>query len=314
MHLQILWLIQASVKWGLTQGALPQSIRAYALCIECDLTRTLLQLAAVACAATSAFAAEGARVEGKNIRIEFDSAMHSRVVALFAGRERVIGDFSPSEFIRVSGKDISDFAFQGQRSEPVRDALGRGTRTILTGTGASLKKVVTVTVYDDFPRTAIFNVAYTNTGKSDLDVNGWTNQHYSIGAPASAAQPAFWSYQSGSYEKRPDWVLPLKPGFKQENFLGMNAPDYGGRHSGSRCLAPGRGPRRRSFGDGAEAGFTAGDPEERDRATVAVAFLQNQVLKPGATINTFRTFAAVHEGDYFQTLARLPRKDGGARS
>ena len=23
-------------------------------------------------------------------------------------------------------------------------------------------------------------------------------------------------------------MLPLKPGFKQENFLGMNAPDYGG--------------------------------------------------------------------------------------
>lgn len=302
MHLQILWLIQASVKWGLTQGALPQSIRAYALCIECDLTRTLLQLAAVACAATSAFAAEGARVEGKNIRIEFDSAMHSRVVALFAGRERVIGDFSPSEFIRVSGKDISDFAFQGQRSEPVRDALGRGTRTILTGTGASLKKVVTVTVYDDFPRTAIFNVAYTNTGKSDLDVNGWTNQHYSIGAPASAAQPAFWSYQSGSYEKRPDWVLPLKPGFKQENFLGMNAPDYGG---GTPVVDVWRQDAGLGVGHLEMAPKLVSLPvtqEERDRATVAVAFLQNQVLKPGATINTFRTFAAVHEGDYFQTL------------
>ena len=59
-------------------------------------------------------------------------------------------------------------------------------------------------------------------------MNGWTNQRYSINASTPAAQPAFWSFQSGSYEKRPDWVLPLKPGFRQENFLGMNAPDYGG--------------------------------------------------------------------------------------
>ena len=80
-------------------------------------------------------------------------------------------------------------------------------------------------VYDAFPRMAILEAAYTNMGSSDLRVNGWTNQHYSIGAGGTAARPAFWSYPSGSYEKRPDWVLPLKPGFKQENFLGMNASD-----------------------------------------------------------------------------------------
>jgi alpha-galactosidase len=39
-----------------------------------------------------------------------------------------------------------------------------------------------------------------------------------------------------------------------------------------------------------------------DQATVAVAFKHDQVLKPGATLKTFRTFAAVHQGDYFQTL------------
>src|ERR1022692_55281 len=189
---------------------------------------TLLQLVVIAWAGAPGFAAEGARVDGKNIRIEFDSNMHSRVVALLAGQERVIGDFTPSEFIRVSGRDVTDFSLEDQKRGPVRDQLGSGYRTILTGIAPSLKKVVPVTVYDAFPRTAIFEVAYTNTGGADLSVSGWTNQHHAISAPPAAAQPAFWSYQSGSYEKRPDWVLPLKPGFKQENFLGMNAPDYGG--------------------------------------------------------------------------------------
>ena len=40
--------------------------------------------------------------------------------------------------------------------------------------------------------------------------------------------PPFWSYQSGSYEKRPNWVLPLHANFQQENYQGMNASDYGG--------------------------------------------------------------------------------------
>ena len=52
----------------------------------------------------------------------------------------------------------------------MRDLLGSGSRFVLTGTAASLKKTVTVTVYDQFPRMAFFDVAYTNTGGSDLAV------------------------------------------------------------------------------------------------------------------------------------------------
>src|SRR5215469_9641177 len=153
--------------------------------------------------------------------------MHSRVVAVL-GQARVVGDFTPSEFISASGNEITDFRLQKQTREPVQDSLGAGFQTTITGTASSLRKTVAVTVYDRFPRMAFFDVAYTNTGTSDLPVSGWTNQHYSISAAASAAQPAFWSYQSGSYESRPDWVLPLKPGFKQQNYMGMNDSDYGG--------------------------------------------------------------------------------------
>src|SRR5947207_11062175 len=150
-----------------------------------------------------------------------------------------------------------------------------------------MKKTVAVTVYDAFPRMAFFDVAYTNTGSSDLSVSGWTNQHYSISAPSSTAQPAFWSYQSGSYESRPDWVLPLKPGFKQENFLGMNASDYGGG-------TPVVDVWRRDVGIG--VGHVEMAPklvslpvttQGADQATVAVEFKHAQVLKPGATLKTF---------------------------
>jgi len=249
-----------------------------------------------------AFAAEAARVAGKNIHIEFDGVMHSRVVATLDGRERVVGDFASSESIRISGNEITDFSLQKQTREPVRDSLGAGFRTVIAGTASSLKKTVVVTVYDRFPRMAFFEVQYTNTGTADLPVSGWTNQHYSISASASAVQPAFWSYQSGSYEKRPDWVLPLKPGFHQENFLGMNAPDYGG---GTPVVDVWCRDVGIAVGHVEMAPTLVSLPVEvqgQERATVAVVYKHDQVLKPGATLKTFRTFAAVHQGDYFETL------------
>jgi alpha-galactosidase len=248
----------------------------------------------------TALLAESAQVAGKNIRIEFDSSMHSRVVALFAGKENVIGDVAPSEYVRTQGQDVKEFSLQEQKREAVRDRLGAGYRTVLTGVAPSLKKTVAVTVYDAFPRMAFFDVAYTNTGGADLAVTGWTNHHYSINAEATRL--GFWSFQSGSYEKRPDWVLPLNPGFKQENFLGMNASDYGG---GTPVIDVWRPDAGIGVGHVEMAPKLVSLPvvmEGADRATVAVEFKHEQVLKPGATLKTYRTFVAVHQGDYFQTL------------
>ena len=134
-------------------------------------------------------------------------------------------------------------------------------------------------------------------------MTGWTNQHYSIAAPAgSAGQPAFWSYQSGSYEKRPDWVLPLKPGFKQENYMGMNAPDYGG---GTPVVDVWRRDVGIAVGHlemAPKAGFAAGGDAGRNPRHIGVEFKHDCVLKPGESLKTFRTFVAVHQGDYFQAL------------
>jgi alpha-galactosidase len=239
---------------------------------------------------------------GKNIRIEFDGKMRSRVIAVLDGREHSIGAFTPSETIQVSNANIPDFSIVAHRQESVRDQLGSGSRTVVTGTAGSLKKVEAVTIYDAFPRVAIFDVEYTNTGTDELQVSGWTNQHYAIASDAEAKQPAFWSYQSGSYENRPDWVLPLKPGFKQDNFMGMNSSDYGG---GTPVVDVWR----------RDVGLAVGHLErvpklvslpvtmpDANHANVAVEYRHAHVLKPGETMKTFRTFVAVHRGDYFQAL------------
>src|SRR5579872_4420630 len=92
-----------------------------------------LMIVALVLMAAPGLAAEAASVEGKNIRVEFNGAMHSRLVAVLGGQERVVGDFAPSESILVSGKGIEDFALQKQTREPIRERLGAGFRTVLTG-------------------------------------------------------------------------------------------------------------------------------------------------------------------------------------
>jgi len=230
------------------------------------------------------------RVEGKNIRIEFDAKLHSRVVAVFDGHEYVIGDFAPSETIRVGGVEVEDFAIQNTSGATI------------TGSAGSLKKVVSVVVRGDFPRMAVFDVEYTNTGSKDLQITGWSNQHYSVTASNSAGEPAFWSYQSGSYEKRPDWVLPLKPGFKQENYMGMNDTDYGG---GTPVVDVWRRDVGIAVGHLEPAPKLVSLPvamPDATHATVGVEYKHNFVLKPGEKLKTFRTFVAVHRGDFFQAL------------
>ena len=57
--------------------------------------------------------------------------------------------------------------------------------------------------------------------------------------------PAFWSYQSGSYEKRPNWIVPLHAGFHQQNYSRHERQRLRRRHSHHRRLAQRRRPRSR---------------------------------------------------------------------
>ena len=101
--------------------------------------------------------------------------------------------------------------------------------------------------------------------------------------------------------------MPLKPNFQQENFLGMNASDYGG---GTPIVDVWR----------RDVGVAVGHVEPRprlvslpvampdaDHASIAVVFRHETSLEPGESLHTFRTFAAVHQGDYFRTLTDYRR-------
>jgi alpha-galactosidase len=70
-------------------------------------------------------------------------------------------------------------------------------------------------------------VRYTNEGSGPVEVASYTSHRYAFEPARQQKEPAFWSYQPASYE--PARLGPAcASGLSQENFLGMNASDYGG--------------------------------------------------------------------------------------
>jgi alpha-galactosidase len=241
------------------------------------------------------------------LRIEFDHNLHSRVVALFGPSPKLLAPFSASETVTSVDRTCSDFALSASRREQVSDTFGAGERLTLTGKSGDLRKSVSVTIYADFPSLAVFDVEYTNDSSVQLKIRGWSNSQYVLSSLPPARGPAFWSYQSGSYEKRPNWLLPLRAGFRQENYLGMNASDYGG---GTPIVDVWR----------KDAGLAVGHVEPGPRlislpvsmpdashARVAVRSTRERTLEPGESFHTLRTFVSVHQGDYFHTLTEYRR-------
>ena len=273
------------------------------------MTRSLLSLAAALLFASGCSPTQSAlertpaalTVEGPGINIDFDDALHSRVVAMVDGEALLMGPFNPSEYVIVGGEPVADFALQSHEVTAVSDGVGSGSRHLVTGTSGGLTKKMSIVLYDDFPAMAVYQVTYVNGGDAPLDVDGWVNHHYAVRAP-EADGDAFWSYQSGSYISRPDWLLPVNEGFSQDNYLGMNAPDYGGgtplvdlwhRDAGVAVGHLEMVPKLASLPVAMPA---------KDRAELHVRYEKPVTLAPGDSLTTFRTFVGTHTGDYFATL------------
>ena len=241
------------------------------------------------------------------LRIEFDRNLHSRVVALFGPSPKFLTPFSATETVAGAGHTWSEFALTSSHREHVSDVFGGGERLSLTGKSGDLRKSISVAIYSDFPSIAVFDVEYRNEGATRLPIRGWSNHRYTLTATPAARDPAFWSYQSGSYEKRPDWVRPLRVGFHQENYLGMNASDYGG---GTPIVDVWRKDVGLAVGD-IEPGprlisLPVAMPDPR-HASVAVDSSRDRTLDPGESFHTLQTFVSVHQGDYFRTLSEYRR-------
>ncbi len=257
-------------------------------------------------------------VQSGDLAIEFNDNMYSRVNSTAEGTSQLVKNFCPSEYLVTKNFTADKFVLQQSSSEPVKDVFGKGVVTTLKGEfrkdGVTLTKIVAIGVYDNFPDAAVYNVSYLNSGKKDLQVKKWVNNHYAVLAQDST--PNFWSFQGSSSSARQDWILPLKPGFLQRNYMGMNASDYGG---GIPVLDLWRKDCGLAIGHLAmvpkEVSFPVDYDKYADYANIDIENEYSDLLnfKAGDTLKTLPTFVVVHKGDYFRPLrmfSQLMQKKG----
>ncbi|MFH0758960.1 MAG: glycoside hydrolase family 36 protein [Bacteroidota bacterium] len=247
-----------------------------------------------------------------DLKIEFDKNMFSRVNSLHPGTAPFQEEFMRTDYLETKNFTTGEFKVTGVLTTPLEGPPGTGEETRITGFAGmeevGLQKIVSARTFADFPNMVLFEVSYVNCGLQQIRVQGWTNHGYHI--RAQETDPGFWSFQGSSSDARADWVLPLEPGFFQENFMGMNQTDYGGgipvsdlwRQDGG--LAVGHlEPVPKEVSLPVDYDLYSGEA----RVGIQNSCKGGIELAVGDTLTTLHTFVAVHQGDYFETLRRYSK-------
>jgi alpha-galactosidase len=267
----------------------------------CSLTRRALVARLMAGATAIALPGTPARVfaatapsallSDGTLTIELDTAMRSRLLR----GTRPITRWTQAEALRLAGGETIDRFLLLDRHE---DKTNGGRRHVLRATGGdAIERRQSFTFLEAYPGLAIVELSYRNTGTAPLAVAGWRAATYDLLAGPDGA----FSFAGASYPDRRDWVLPVKPGFEQRNFMGMNGSDYGGgtpvaavwqRDGGLAVGHLETVPKLVSLPVSAQPGGTR----------VGISGDETVLLAPGQSLTLPTLMVMVHEGDYFRPL------------
>ena len=155
---------------------------------------------------------------------------------------------------------------------------------------------------DGFPGMTLRNVAFVNTSGRPLKVRAMETSRTIVEGKK------IWSFQPSSTGARLDWLLPLKRGFKQRNYLGMNASDYGGGIPMVSLWTP---DQNLSVGLSEPVLRLVSIPVKRhgNKASVCIRrdFKKPLVLQPGDTLRAYGQFVMESSGDFFNPLREFAR-------
>ncbi len=249
--------------------------------------------------------------------LQFNDYLHSRVIPAYKNTDSLFSCFQPSEYVWIDNDTIEDFSREYHTLETdLRNDIGVFDKLVVSGMAqfekTAVEKKVIIQFYDEFPAMALYHVSYINHGDEPMMIRGWANHAFEI--ESNRNEPMFWSFQSGTYSNRPDWVLPLNPGFHQTNFMGMNASDYGG---GTPVTDIWRKDVGIAVGHAALVPKRVSLPVKVNmqgtKVTVGIYNEISQELMPGDSIKLPPTFFLLHKGDYYnalKTYSRFMQKKG----
>src|SRR5207237_7901434 len=171
-------------------------------------------LAAARPAPLLAAAPSGVAIGDGTIALVFDAGMRLRVD--FAGQP-LTAPGGGGALRLVGGATLDRFL--------LLDHTAAGSRHTLRATASGQVEQTTVVSFDPaYPGVAVIETRYRNTGPAPVAVAGWRAATFDVLPHPDGA----WTFAGASYPDRRDWIQPVKPGFEQRNFMGMNGADYGG--------------------------------------------------------------------------------------
>lgn len=248
-----------------------------------------------------------------SLHISFDPLLRSRLSRPSprpAEAELELSRWAATETLLLStGERVAQFTLTQATRQAIDGRHGTGSQLTLVGrSDTHIEKTLSVMLFTRYPGFLFLRVAYQNRSERPIALTDWRNadmEFLSIGAPTGQSTPAdapgFWSYCGSSHPDRRDWVQPVYPGFEQDNFMGMNASDYGGG-------IPIVDAWQRSVG------LAVGHLETRPQQVslpliasthgvrLAIAGQPRAVLQPGGKFETPECFIAAHSGDHFATV------------
>lgn len=257
------------------------------------------------------------RIKSGKLTLDYNDSLYTKV-HFGNAKEPLMNGFQPSEILRTNDQVLNNFTLKDYHTESFKNNIGSGKRLILRGVTAykkdSLEKKVIATAYDNMPNFITTRVVYVNKGETEIPLKGWDNNRYTLRPLTSNNNKNdFWSFQTGTYPSRPDWVLPVGKDFKQQNYLGMNASDYGGGTPVVDLWRPDAGLAVGHVDLKPELiSLPVNSKDINDGARIAVQFDVDSVsykkyshsIAPGDSITTLDTFLSAHTGDYFTSLRR----------
>lgn len=224
----------------------------------------------------------------------------------------------PTHFLIIGGEEVKDFIvdYNHITVETIETTLGKGKRLIISGTAEkkdqySIQKTLSVEYFDRYPDVAITSAIYKNLGKADLTIDEAHSCCFRMDASLfnPECQPYdFWSFQGSSLTWGIDYIFRIDSAFKQKNYMGVQPVTKTGggvpmvdlwtQEAGLAIALLDTKPRLVSFP--VETGSDK-------RVTLSMCQEVNQTLKPGESLQTYRTALLAHHLDYYDPLNTYAR-------
>lgn len=144
--------------------------------------------------------------------------MHLRVRSLDPAVRPFCDEFVAADALVADEAEMTDFRLTDKTSAEGGYAL----TGVYDKDGIRVEKHQRITAPAEFPGMLVVDTYYVNRGMP-VTVTALVSNSLRM-----EADSLVWSFEPSSTSARADWILPVRPGFEQRNYLGMNNSDYGG--------------------------------------------------------------------------------------